>query len=350
MAPQSPIKLSIVVPCYKTENLLPRCLDSLLAQDLDGIEIIAVNDGSPDGTLALLRFYEKAHPDLVRVVDKKNGGLWNARWSGTEVALGDYVAYLDSDDYVAPTFASDLYETAIREDADIVVCGFNRIDEESGDCISTEMDTAKPTFLPHEEPGRLVEINPAAWNKCYRRDLLMRMHRLDAPPLILEDVTLTQLAYLACDGKLAFTGTAPHYYMVRKGSMINTVTPAQVESVKKAMLEVKSDFVADGASQALQEELDAVAFLHLGVSMSFRLSSVEGLNLGLAIAQTTAYLDESFPTWRNNTYIKFGYAAVHKGAYAKLFLSHAVYKAHLMRPFLAAYRFFLAHTGKDIKW
>ena len=107
MAPQSPIKLSIVVPCYKTENLLPRCLDSLLAQDLDGIEIIAVNDGSPDGTLALLRFYEKAHPDLVRVVDKKNGGLWNARWSGTEVALGDYVAYLDSDDYVAPTFASE---------------------------------------------------------------------------------------------------------------------------------------------------------------------------------------------------------------------------------------------------
>lgn len=350
MAPQRPVKLSIVVPCYKTENLLPRCLDSLLAQDLGGIEIIAVNDGSPDGTLALLRSYEKAHPGLVRVLDKKNGGLWNARWSGTEVAVGDYVAYLDSDDYVATTFASDLYGTAVREDADIVVCGFNRIDEESGGCISTEMDTAKPTFLPHEEPGRLVEINPAAWNKCYRRDLLMRMHRLDAPPLILEDVTLTQLAYLACDGKLAFTGTAPHYYMVRKGSMINTVTPAQVESVKKAMLEVKSDFVADGASQALQEELDAVAFLHLGVSMSFRLSSVEGLDLGSAIAQTTAYLDESFPAWRNNTYIKFGYAAVHKGAYAKLFLSHAVYKAHLMRPFLAAYRFFLTHTGKDIKW
>lgn len=350
MAPQSPVKLSIVVPCYKTEGLLPRCLDSLLAQDLDGIEIIAVNDGSPDGTLSLLRSYKEAHPGLIRVVDKQNGGLWNARWSGTDVARGEYVAYLDSDDYVAPTFASDLYGTAVREGADIVVCGFNRIDEETGGCVSTEMDAAKPAFRPHEEPGRLVEINPAAWNKCYRRELLMSMRRLDAPPLILEDVTLTQLAYLACEGKLAFTGTAPHYYMVRKGSMINTVTPAQVESVKKAMLEVKADFVADGASQALQEELDAVAFLHLGVSMSFRLSSVEGLDLGSAIAQTTLYLDENFPAWRNNPYIKLGYAVAHKGAYAKLFLSHVVYRAHLMGPFLAAYRFFLTHAGKDIKW
>lgn len=350
MTPKSPIKLSIVVPCYKTEKLLPRCLDSLLAQDLDSIEVIAVNDGSPDGTLGLLRRYEEEHPEVVRVVDKKNGGLWNARWSGTDVARGEYVAYLDSDDYVAPCFASDLYGTAVRERADIVVCGFNRIDEQTGRCVSTEMGTKKPAFLPQDEPGRLVEINPAAWNKCYRRELLVRMHRLDEPPLILEDVTLTQLAYLACDGKLAFTGTAPYFYMVREGSMINTVTPAQVESVKKAMLEVKARFTEDGAPRALQQELDASAFLHLGVSMSFRLSAVEGLDLAAAIADTTNYLDVNFPTWRKNPYITCGYAAAHKGAYTKLLLSHIVYKAHLMRVFLAMYRFYLAHAGKDIKW
>lgn len=350
MATKSPVKLSIVVPCYKTEELLPRCFDSLLSQTLDDIEIIGVNDGSPDGSLELLRSYERKHPELVRVVNKPNGGLWSARWAGTDVAYGEYVAYLDSDDYVAPTFASDLYETAVREKADLVVCGFNRIDEVTGNCISTEMSDLKACFKPHDDPGRLVEINPAAWNKCYRRDLLLRMHRLDNPPLILEDVTLTQLAYISCDGKLAFTGTAPYYYMVRKGSMINTVTPEQVESVKRALLEVKGHFQADNASLELQQELDAIAFLHLGVSMSFRLSSVKGLDLGNAITQTTCYLDSNFSSWRNNPYIGLGYASKHKGAYTKLYLSNIVYKAHLMRPFLAAYRFYIAHAGKDIKW
>ena len=350
MPAQSPVKLSIVVPCYKTEALLPRCLDSLLAQTLDGIEIIGVNDGSPDGTLRLLRSYEAKHPGLIRVVNKPNGGLWSARWAGTDVAYGEYVAYLDSDDYVAPTFATDFYETAVREDADIVVCGFNRIDEETRICISTEMNAAKSTFIPHDDPGRLVEINPAAWNKCFRKELLMRMHRLDNPPLILEDVTLSQLAYLSCEGKLAFTGTAPYFYMVRKGSMINTVTPEQVESVKKAMLEVKAAYTANEATEGMQQEIDATTFLHLGVSMSFRLSSVQGLDLGKAIRHTTAYLDEHFPTWRDNPYIKLKYAATHKGAYTKLYLSNAVYKAHLMKPFLAAYRFYISHAGKDIKW
>lgn len=350
MSPKSPVKLSIVVPCYKTEQLLPRCLDSLLAQTLDGIEIIAVNDGSPDGTLALLRSYECKNPGVVRVVDKPNGGLWSARWAGTDVAYGEYVAYLDSDDYVASSFASDLYDTALRENADIVVCGFNRIEEQTGNCISTEMSDAKSTFKPHDEPGRLVEINPAAWNKCYRRDLLQRMHRLENPPLILEDVTLTQLAYLSCSGKLAFTGTAPYFYMVRQGSMINTVSLQQVNSVKRALLEVKAHFTEDNASSELQEELDAVAFLHLGVSMSFRLSSVEGLDLGDAIRHTTSYLDTNFPTWRSNPYITFRYAVSRKGAYTKLYLSHVVYKAHLMKPFLAAYRFYISHSGKDIKW
>lgn len=344
------VKLSIVVPCYNTRAYLPRCAESLFAQSLEGIEVVFVNDGSPDDSLSLLRSYEAERPDLVRVVDKANGGLWNARWSGTDVARGAYVAYVDSDDYVGPDFARDLYETAERENADIVVCGFRRVAEGDETVLSTEMDAPRRPFLAHEEPGRLIEINPAAWNKCFRRTLLERMHRLDEPPKILEDVTLSQLAYLSTTGRVAFTGTAPYNYLIREGSMINTVTLEQIESVKRALLEVRRDFEGDGASEGLLQELDATVFLHLGVSMSFRLSCTEGIDLSRAISQTTAYLDENFPSWRRSPYIGLRYAAGQGGAYLKLLVAQLFYRAHLMRPFLAAYRLYLERSGRDVKW
>lgn len=350
MAETDQIKLSIVVPFYKTETYLDRCMESLLAQSLDGIEIICVNDGSPDNCLARLREYEAERPDVVRVIDKKNGGLWAARWSGTDIARGTYVAYVDSDDRVSPSFAEDFWRVAEREEADIVICGFNRIEEDSGKILSTEMSDNKPSFMAHENPGRLIEINPAAWNKCFRRDLLLRMRRLEEPPAILEDVTLSQLAYLASSKPIAFTGTTPYQYMIREGSMINTVTVPQVESVRRALLEVAVYFDMDSAEPELRQSLDATVFLHLGVSMSFRLSCNKNINLKEQIADTTRYLDKHFTTWRHSPYIGSAYGLKHRGAYLKLALAACFYKAHLMRPFLAAYRSYITHSNKDLKW
>lgn len=346
----SQIRLSIVVPFYKTEAYLPRCLDSLLAQTLSNIEIICVNDGSPDRCLELLRTYESNNPGVVRVVNKSNGGLWAARWSGTDIARGEYIAYVDSDDYVEPSFAEDLWRTAHDEDADIVVCGYSRIEESTRKTLSTELSHAKPSFLAHVEPGRLIEINPAAWNKCFRRALLLRMHRLSEPPAILEDVTLSQLAYLSSNKPIAFTGTAPYRYMIREGSMINTVTVAQVDSVRRALAEVASYYDSDNAEPALRKSLDAAAFLHLGISMAFRLSCSRDVKLNDQLRITNEYLDALFSTWRNSPYISFSYAHVNGGAYIKLFLASLVYKAHLMIPALKAYRFLIEHFNKEIKW
>lgn len=350
MAESNQIKLSIVVPFYKTEAYLPRCLDSLLNQTLKEIEIICVNDGSPDGCLELLKTYQRKYSDIIKIVDKNNAGLWNARWSGTEVARGKYVAYVDSDDYVDVGFATDFYSTAMANDADIVVCGFNRISEEDGACLSTELAERRTSFFAHSNPGRLIEINPAAWNKCFRRDLLNRMHRLASPPQILEDVTLSQLAYLSSNKSVAFTGTAPYNYMIRSGSMINSVTVPQVDSIKKSLLEVAKFFDDEKVTPEFRQSLDATVFLHLGISMSFRLSCNPQINLSEQIKLTTFYLDEHFPTWRRSAYINFSYALSHSSAYKRLWLSQTIYKLHLIKPFLAAYRFFLAHANCDIKW
>ena len=350
MATNDLIKLSIVVPFYNTEAYLNRCMTSLLNQTLSGIEIICVNDGSPDNCLAKLRKYESAHPSLVRVIDKPNGGLWNARWSGTDIAKGAYVAFVDSDDYVEPTFAEDFYNTATKEDADIVVCGFTRIDEHNGKVLSKELSKERLSFYANRESERLIEINPAAWNKCFRRDLLERMNRLEEPPSILEDVTLSQLAYLASSKKIAFTGTAPYRYVIREGSMINTVTIPQVDSVKRSLLEVSKCYEKEHASETMRQALDATVFLHLGISMLFRLSCSKDIDLKPQIQSCTVYLDRHFPTWRHSPYINTRIAFSRGGAYFKLYVSRIFYKTHLMVPFLAAYRFYLKHSNCDLKW
>lgn len=344
------IALSIVVPCYKSERYLKRCLDSLLVQTFKSIEVICVNDGSPDGSLAIMRRYEHEHPDVVRVIDQQNAGLWNARWSGTDVARGTYVTYVDSDDYVDSVFAEEFVTTAEREDADVVVCGFRRTVEETGTVVSTEMDEARPSFLPASDPGRLLTVNPAAWNKAFRRDLLVRMRRLVLVPPILEDVALSELAFLAARRCIAFTGRASYVYLVHEGSMINTVTPKQVEAVKEMLLEVRRDYELDSAGPEMLAYLDAAAFLHLGVSMSFRLSSCPGVDLTASIRETTDYLDRHFPTWRHSPYMTRRFAFANGGALKKLWAARFLYGAHLMPLGLSVYRFIIDKLHKDIKW
>lgn len=351
MQPSAPaVKLSIIVPCYNSGDYLPRCLDSLLSQTLDKLEIVCVNDGSTDNTLDILRAYERENPGLVRTLSIENRGIWNARWAGVNASQGELVTFVDSDDFVSPDFAQSFWEVFVREESDLVVCGFKRVEGNDWRSAPIEMAKKRPPFLPADEPGRLIEINPATWNKAFSRDLLERMPSLSNQPEILEDVAFSQLAFLAAKRPIAFTGKSSYYYMVHGSSNITSVTPEQVEGVKRMLLEVREDFEADGASAEMLQALDATAFLHLGVSMSFRLSGTPGTNLKSMIAQTTCYLDEHFPTWRHSPFITPAYAHEHGSSYQKLLLARWFYKAHLMRPFLACYRFAIERLGVDIKW
>ena len=105
-------KLSIIVPCYKVEKYLPRCLDSLVNQTLEDIEIICINDGSPDNCLKILKEYQKKYKDKIVIIDKKNEGVWRGRKDGIKKATGEFIGFVDSDDYVDVTFAEKLYSKA----------------------------------------------------------------------------------------------------------------------------------------------------------------------------------------------------------------------------------------------
>lgn len=342
--------LSVIVPCYKVERYLPRCLDSLVNQTLSNIEVICINDGSPDHCIDILRDYEVRYPGKIRVIDKKNEGVWRGRWDGIRLARGEYIGFVDSDDYVVETFAEDLYQAAKNADADIAVCGFNRVDMDTGADLTKEMCVDRPPFSVRDQPCRLVELNGAPWNKVFRASILKNMRDLPFPPPVLDDLMFHLLAYLDMTGKVVFAPKPLVKYMVRSDSIINTVNQGQIDATIDAFAEVKRLYTETGASVALQETLDVMAFLHLGVSFSFRLSYDPNCDVHTYISRCTALLNETFPRWRRAQCLHLGYVLRNRGAFLKLWIVKGFFVTGTMGLFLSIYRFLIDKLHIDIKW
>ena len=120
------MKVSVIIPVYNVEKTLPRCIDSVIGQSLKDIEIILVDDGSPDKSPEICDEY-RCKDSRIKVFHKPNEGLGYTRNYGIERAQGEYVAFVDSDDYIASDMLDKLYNTAIKEDADVVYGGYYRV-------------------------------------------------------------------------------------------------------------------------------------------------------------------------------------------------------------------------------
>lgn len=116
------IKVSVVIPAYNAQNYMEQCLDTLLQQTLQEVEIIIVDDGSKDDTLSMLREYESRFPQKLKVFHKENGGQASARNLALSHATGEYIGFVDSDDWADVTMFEKMYQKAKLEDADIVIC------------------------------------------------------------------------------------------------------------------------------------------------------------------------------------------------------------------------------------
>lgn len=114
------MKLSVIIPCYKVEQYLPECLDSVFSQYFEGMEVIAVNDGSPDNCIDILKAYEARYPDILKIIDQENGGLSNARNSGIDICTGEYVCVLDSDDKYADDVLLKAYNICAEDNLDVL--------------------------------------------------------------------------------------------------------------------------------------------------------------------------------------------------------------------------------------
>lgn len=177
-------KVSIIVPVYNVEKYIDRCMQSLLNQTLYDIEIILVDDGSPDNCPAMCNDYAEKD-SRIKVIHKKNAGLGFARNSGIDIATGEYLAFLDSDDYVEVTMYEKLYEKALTDNLDACYCDIRNFDDHRI-LANTILLSKNDKFYNREDVDNLachmlaapisdpedVEVPNTAWNGIYRKNLI----------------------------------------------------------------------------------------------------------------------------------------------------------------------------------
>ena len=163
------VKVSVIVPVYNVEKYIGRCLDSLVNQTLKDIEIIVVNDGSPDNSQKIIDKYVKKYNNIKSYV-KKNGGLSDARNYGLKYAQGEYISFIDSDDYVDKTMLEKMYNKAKDNNFDMVVCDLDMVLDD-GKFIQNVSSNIDRDIYNNEIKKYMVNLYPSAWNKLYKRTL-----------------------------------------------------------------------------------------------------------------------------------------------------------------------------------
>ena len=154
------IKVSVIIPVYNTEDYLKECIESLVNQTLREIEILIVNDGSTDSSLEIMKEFKNKYPNISKIFDKVNGGQASARNYALPFAQGEYLGFVDSDDWVDSTMYEEMYEKAEKEDADIVIC----------DMVDHFPD--RTVCYPSSRFENKFKVTPSACNKLFKRSLV----------------------------------------------------------------------------------------------------------------------------------------------------------------------------------
>ena len=343
------IKVSIVVPIYNLEKYVPRCLDALVNQTLEDIEIICVNDGSKDSAGQIIEEYKKKYPNKVKTFHKENGGEWSARTYGLKKAVGEYVGFIDSDDIPEVTWAEKLYNAAKENDADIAFSGYDRVDLDTGKTVSVEM-TQYGTMNKEVDwnDDFIVYANPSLWNKLYRREIVKDSEFL--PFRGCNDTLFLIRAYMDGAKKLTFIPDVLYHYYLRSSSQIHSLNLNDIENLKKYLLVIKEYSKEIGKYDEYKDTLSNMAFLHLGISWAFMLSYDKSVKIRKELKNITKYLNENFPEWRNSKLYSIKHCFPKGFKYICIWGVHLFYKLHLPIVYIWVNRFLLDVVKMEVKW
>lgn len=241
-------KISIVIPAYNIEKDLPRCLESILSQTHEDLEVIVVNDGSSDGTAAVIDAFA-ARDGRIKAIHKENGGVTSARLRGVAEATGDYIGFVDGDDYIEPQMYARLLENLHAYHADISHCGYRMVFPSRVDWY---YNTGKLTVQEEKQglydllEGRFVE--PGLVCKLYRRELFAGLADwMDTSLRINEDLLMNYYLFRQAESAV-HEDVCPYHYILRKGSvMVSRITEHKLKDplrVVETMLRQEEDPLA----------------------------------------------------------------------------------------------------------
>lgn len=218
------IELSIVVPIYNVENYLRECLESLYNIKNIKKEIILVNDGSTDGSLKIIKQFEEKYPSITKVVDKKNGGLSDARNAGAKLAKGDYIYFIDSDDFVDSLKLEEVFFEGKQRNADVIK-GNGVYLKKDKMVKSFEEGIIPDGFYEGREMIKLLHkskiIRAEVWLSIYKSEFLKKNNITFEKGLIYEDMIFSYKVWLYSN-KIFYKDIKFYYYRLREGSIMSS--------------------------------------------------------------------------------------------------------------------------------
>lgn len=244
------MKVSIIVPVYNVENYLAKCLDSLVGQTLQDIEILVINDGSKDRSEVVIEEYVRNFPDKIKAFTKENGGLSDARNFGIERASGEFIGFVDSDDYVMETMFEEMLQLAEKHQAKMVICNIQKVDQNG-------KVTQKLTQIPNmsekinlgDHFSVFSDLSYFACNKLFKKELFDQKRFKKG--IHFEDIQLIPQLLLECK-TLAQTQNFHYQYLERTDSITKTHTEKGLD-ILKAVKDVEKVFEKSGYAYKRKE-------------------------------------------------------------------------------------------------
>ena len=285
-------KISAIVPVYKSEKYLEKCLDSILTQTLDDVEVIIVNDGSPDNSQEIIDRYVEKYPEKIKAFVQENKGQAAARNAALEYATGEFISFVDSDDFLEVNAYKRAYRNATENNLDIVCFGMYEVkfgEKEATDYKYVTCDDVRKLYI-------LNESSPC--NKIIRRSLLEENNLRFTENRIYEDFELIPQFALYTD-KIGYIDECLYNYVIHHGS-----TMRQKEYNKKlaCIFDVAETLKEKFYNTEYRTELEFLFIEHLlhGAVLRF-LAYPEG---DADIVKIANVVKKTFPKWRRNKYFK----------------------------------------------
>ena len=290
----SKYKVSIIVPVYGVEKYIDKCLNSLVNQTLDDIEIIMVNDGTKDNSQKIIDKYVKKYPNKVKSFIKENGGQGSARNYGLKMATGEYIGYVDSDDYIELDMYEKLYNKAKENNLDIVICGNYNVSE---NYKNKKVDLE---FIKYDDNKINALLGKkSVCNKIYKRNIVENLEFRSK--VWYEDFDFSIKAI--CNAKKIDYVNEPLYdYLIREGSTMNN---SNVER-NLEIIDAFNEIIKDKKYKKYFDIIEFLAIDHIYISAIVRVinAKTDKQKKLEVINKLINYMNNNFSNFRNNKYIE----------------------------------------------
>lgn len=261
--------VSVIIPIYNVGKYLYRCLSSVAYQEFEDYEVIMINDGSTDDSVEIAKGFVERFTNF-RLVDNTSKGVSSARNLGVSLARGEYVAFVDSDDYIDPNYLYKLYNTAYENSADVVHCNYILYYIDSGFSHSVWLRKPKPGIMSNIKMVRKTisdfYMRSYLWNKLWKRKLFIDNH-ITFPDMKFEDIaTVSRLLYYANKG-VAIENYL-YQYTIRNGSIVQTVSLKNISDYILSLGYLRSFFAEKHEFKRLKYPFSRLAFAMMGASFA----------------------------------------------------------------------------------